>query len=143
MTASATASKPLASEAVDCRDALPGYRRSKGVSPERPTCGCLVRSVGGARRGRSRRVHGESPIFINVPWLIVAAPTDRRRVEALCEDLDLGEAEAIVLAIERGADLLLIDERRGRRTAQASGLAIPGLLGVVAQGKRAGSIDAA
>jgi predicted nucleic acid-binding protein len=81
--------------------------------------------------------------FDAASWLIVAAPTDRRRVEALCEDLDLGEAEAIVLAIERGADLLLIDERRGRRTAQASGLAITGLLGVVAQAKRAGLIDAA
>ena len=81
--------------------------------------------------------------FDAVPWLIVATPMDRRRVEALREDLDLGEAEAIVLAMERRADLLLIDERRGRRTAQASGLAITGLLGVVAQAKRAGLIDAA
>ena len=81
--------------------------------------------------------------FDALKWLIVATPMDRRRVDALREDLDLGEAEAIVLAMERRADLLLIDERRGRRMAQASGLAITGLLGVVAQAKRAGLIDAA
>jgi predicted nucleic acid-binding protein len=81
--------------------------------------------------------------FDAVPWLIVATPLDRRRVEELREDLDLGEAEAIVLAMERRADLLLIDERRGRRVAHASGLAITGLLGVVAQAKRSGLIDAA
>jgi len=81
--------------------------------------------------------------FDDFPWLIVATPLDRRRVEELLEDLDLGEAEAIVLAMERRADLLLIDERRGRRVAHASGLTITGLLGVVAQAKRAGLIDAA
>jgi predicted nucleic acid-binding protein len=81
--------------------------------------------------------------FDAVQWLIVATPRDRRPVEELREDLDLGEAEAIVLATERRADLLLIDERRGRRVAHASGLAITGLLGVVAQAKRAGLIAAA
>jgi uncharacterized protein len=51
--------------------------------------------------------------FDAVPWLIVATAMDRRRVEALREDLDLGEAEAIVLAMERRADLL-----SHRRTAR-------------------------
>jgi predicted nucleic acid-binding protein len=41
--------------------------------------------------------------FDAAPWLIVAALTDRLRVEALREDLDLGEAEATVLAMERRA----------------------------------------
>lgn len=75
------------------------------------------------------------------PWLIVATANDRKRVQELREDLDPGEAEAIVLAIERGADLLLVDERRGRRTAIAAGLRVTGLLGVVAGAKRAGLID--
>ena len=46
-----------------------------------------------------------------------------------------------MLAIERGADFLLVDERRGRRTAVAAGLTVTGLLGVVAGAKRAGLID--
>jgi predicted nucleic acid-binding protein len=81
--------------------------------------------------------------FAAVPWLVVAKPNDRRRVDQLCVDLDRGEAEAIVLALEQHADLLLVDERRGRRTAHAEGLVITGLLGVVAQAKRHGLIDAA
>jgi predicted nucleic acid-binding protein len=81
--------------------------------------------------------------FDSLSWLVVAAAKDRRRVEELRADLDLGEAEAIVLAVERRADLLLVDERRGRRTASASGLTVTGLLGVVAAAKRAGVIDAA
>jgi len=77
------------------------------------------------------------------PWLIVATPNDRKRIQELCEHLDFGEAEAIVLAMELRADLLLVDERRGRRIASAAGLAITGLLGVVAAAKRAGLIDSA
>jgi predicted nucleic acid-binding protein len=62
-------------------------------------------------------------------------------VRELREHLDAGEAEAIVLAVERRADILLVDERRGRRTATAAGLTVTGLLGVVARAKRAGLID--
>jgi predicted nucleic acid-binding protein len=75
------------------------------------------------------------------PWLIVASATDQQRVQELRENLDPGEAEAIVLAIEHRADLLLVDERRARRTATAAGLSVTGLLGVVARAKRSGPID--
>lgn len=62
---------------------------------------------------------------------------------ALRERLDPGEAEAIVLAIERRADVLLVDERLGRRTATEAGLKVTGLLGVVAKAKEAGLIERA
>lgn len=78
--------------------------------------------------------------FASIPWLIVADAQNRNRVSELRSDLDEGEAEAIVLAIERHADLLLVDERRGRRTATAAGLKITGLLGVLVASKRAGLI---
>jgi predicted nucleic acid-binding protein len=64
-------------------------------------------------------------------------------VRALRDNLDPGEAEAIVLAIEHRADLLLVDERRARRTATAMGVTVMGLLGVVARAKQVGLIDLA
>ena len=74
-------------------------------------------------------------------WLTIAVPKDEQRVQDLRDELDPGEAEAIVLALERKADLLLVDERRGRRIAAALGLPITGLLGVLADAKRSGLIE--
>jgi predicted nucleic acid-binding protein len=44
-------------------------------------------------------------------WLQSQAVTNQRLAAALSGDLDGGEAEAIALAAETGADLLLMDER--------------------------------
>jgi predicted nucleic acid-binding protein len=65
---------------------------------------------------------------------------DSRDLAALRELLDPGEAEAIVVAIELDADLLLVDEKRGRRIAIDRGLAVTGLLGVLAEAKARGLI---
>jgi len=76
----------------------------------------------------------------SAPWLVVGTAQDQNRVRKLSEDLDRGEAEAIVLAVERRADLLLVDERRARRAAKRAGLAVIGIFGIVARAKRAGLI---
>jgi predicted nucleic acid-binding protein len=96
------------------------------------------------------KVHGElmdslgavSLDLASFEWLVVASPEDRSRVEALSAELDPGEAEAIVLALERHADLLFVDERRGRRIARTTGLRVTGLIGVLTAAKGAGLIDA-
>lgn len=57
-------------------------------------------------------------------------------------NIDLGEAEAIILALELKADLLLMDERRGRALAANYELSVTGLLGVLLQAKCNGFIPA-
>ncbi len=47
-------------------------------------------------------------------WLRVETPRNRALVSSLAASLDIGEAEAITLASELGAALLLIDESDGR-----------------------------
>lgn len=56
----------------------------------------------------------------------------------LLSDLDRGEAEVIALALEHQADLVIIDERLGRRHAQRIGLTLTGVLGVLLRAKQQG-----
>lgn len=64
-------------------------------------------------------------------WLRVRTVADSSAVAALRTDLDRGEAEAIVLMQEAGADLLLLDDRRARGTARRQGLPLTGTIGVL------------
>ena len=45
--------------------------------------------------------------------------------------LDSGEREVIALALSAGADLALLDERKGRRAARPRGVRVSGTLGVI------------
>ena len=62
--------------------------------------------------------------------------------QSLTELLDRGEAAALTLAEHRSADLVLVDERKGRQAAKRLGLAVRGTLGILVGAKRAGLIDA-
>jgi hypothetical protein len=63
-------------------------------------------------------------------------------VLVLRQDLDAGEAEAIALSLEIKADLLLMDERIGRETANYLGLHYIGIIGSLFEAKSKGLISA-
>ncbi len=74
-----------------------------------------------------------------VNWLVVA-DVQKPSSLPLASKLDRGEADALTLAVEHRADLLLIDEQRGRHVARASGLAVIGTVGVLVEATRRGLV---
>lgn len=77
----------------------------------------------------------------NSAWLEVRSPSPSDFLTNLKSELDPGEAEAIAIAIEIGADLLIIDEKAGRTVAHREGLEIIGILGILLEAKHRGLID--
>lgn len=73
-------------------------------------------------------------------WLEVVGPSVIP-LSVTSQSLDPGEMEAIALALETPADLLLIDEREGTAVARDLGLAVTGTLGVLDQAARLGLVD--
>lgn len=61
-------------------------------------------------------------------WLTIRAPLS---IDTTLEMDDRGEVEAISLAVELKADLLLADDRKARRIARGRGLAMAGTVGVL------------
>lgn len=74
-------------------------------------------------------------------WIQIRSCENDRLVQKLREQLDHGEAEAIALAYELHADILLIDESAGRSVARSYHLAIVGLLGILLSAKENGLIE--
>ncbi len=72
-------------------------------------------------------------IEVEANWMRVVAAQDRAQLAELRQQLDPGEAEAIIVALELQASLILIDEQRGRRVAADRGLEYMGLLGVLSE----------
>jgi predicted nucleic acid-binding protein len=75
------------------------------------------------------------------PWIEIVKP----KSALVLDQLDAGENEAIGLAIEVQADLILIDDQAGRQEALRRGLKIAGTLSVLDEADQAGllSFDAA
>jgi predicted nucleic acid-binding protein len=71
-------------------------------------------------------------------WLQVHQVANTPLVKALELELDIGEAETIALAVELKADLVLLDERRGRKVATRLGLNKIGILGMLFEAKNKG-----
>ena len=73
-------------------------------------------------------------------WIHVEQVRDTSFVEKLSSVLHRGEAEAIALAKEIGADLIILDDNLARSTARTGGLNVVGTLGLLRQAKVKGLV---
>jgi len=73
-------------------------------------------------------------------WLDIRTVQNTAQVAQLQHNLHPGEAEAIVLAIEMQASVLLMDEQRGRQIAINLGIPVTGVIGTLIAAKQYGFI---
>ena len=89
------------------------------------------RTEGGAKREVS-----------SATWIKTVPVRDRLAVEVLLDELDLGEAETIILARELHADWVLMDEKKGRRKLEQMGMSKIGTLGLLLKARQVGILSA-
>ena len=77
----------------------------------------------------------------NSDWITIQSVRDKALVKALEKDLDSGESEAITLAVENNADVLLLDDKSARLIAANLGLNIIGIVGILIWAKKEGVIE--
>ena len=79
------------------------------------------------------RFQAEADQIRKAPYIKVVTVSEQKAVDILrrSSGLDLGESEAIVFADDQKADVLLMDEAKGRKVAKAMGLYIMGTVGVL------------
>lgn len=83
---------------------------------------------------------GGAELIAGAPWLFMRDARDRSVVGELEGEVDRGEAEAIALAIELAADLIIIDDRRGRIAAARRGIPLTGVVGILLEARTRGLI---
>lgn len=64
----------------------------------------------------------------------------KRVLREIPRDLGTGEREAIALALESKADLVILDDQQGRQVARARGLAVTGTIGLLIEAREQGLI---
>ena len=74
-------------------------------------------------------------------WVEVRRPQTNPHDLGVPTDLDKGEIDAIGLALELHADLVLIDERKATQAARNLGLTTIGVLGVLLEAKRSNLLN--
>ena len=81
----------------------------------------------------------EVSVLQGADFVQVEEVANTREVQSIKGDgLDIGECEAIVLAKQLSADILLMDEAKGRLVATRHGLQIMGTIGILLQSFKEG-----
>ena len=75
-------------------------------------------------------------------WIKVQKVANANTKSLFSARLHAGEVEVIILAQERSADLLIIDDNAAKKTAKYLGLTVTGTMGVNLRAKREGHINA-
>ena len=75
------------------------------------------------------------------PWIRTVRLRNPENI-AIHEEVDLGEAAVFVLAEERDARLVILDDRDARRYAEQIGLPVTGTVGILLEAKERGFVDA-
>lgn len=86
----------------------------------------------------------EKPYYTNldkIDWIKIEEVQNKALVKHLSTFLDKGESEAIILAEEKQADLLLLDERQASNYAMLKNLKYTGSFGVLLNAKDLGLIE--
>lgn len=73
-------------------------------------------------------------------WIVVRDPKEGAEKIAERHGIHHGEAEAIALAKEMNA-LILINEREGRKAAVREGVEVKGTIGVISEGMKKGALE--
>lgn len=73
-------------------------------------------------------------------WIQVRRIENEGMASVLRSQLDAGEAEAIVLAVESKPDVILLDERDARRVAAGLGIPFIGTVGILVEARKRGKI---
>jgi len=77
----------------------------------------------------------------DAPWILASRIENLELKKAINTFLDEGESEAIALALQMGADLILLDDYEAREFARIYNLKITGTVGVLMKAKRMGIIS--
>ncbi len=92
----------------------------------------VVKGTGKAGTDETQKALGD--------WIEILAVKNAAMIQSLLTKLGRGESEAIALAIEIQADLVLLDDRKARTMAGFMGLNVNGTIGVLIQGYRKGLV---
>jgi len=79
-------------------------------------------------------------VGLEIDWLIVKPVKNKAVITSLNTQIDIGESEAIALAMELKDVYVLLDDKKARRIAKQIKLKVIGTIGLLLRAKRKGII---